>query len=92
MPQVKIGNKKLDSISVLKVNIGDKTYSVPTAKHLPYKQLRTLKDGADMDGIFTLFSKYIPEEVLEEFTVDDFKTLMEAWAEASKADGVELGK
>lgn len=92
MPQVNIGGKKLDSISVLKVNIGGKTYSVPTAKHLPYKSLRLLKDGADMDGVVELFSKYIPSEVLDECTVDDFKTLMEAWAEASKADGIELGK
>ena len=93
MPQVNLKNgKKLDSIDVLKVQISGKEYSVPLAKHLPYKYLRLLKDGTDMDGIFKLFSNYIPEEVLDEFTIDDFKVLMEAWATASKEDGVELGK
>lgn len=92
MPQVNLNNKKYDTKAVLKVKIGEKEYSLPLARYLPYKSLRKIKDGTDIDGVLELFSSYIPTEVLDELTVEDIKVIMEAWANASKEDGAELGK
>ena len=92
MPQVNINKKHYDQTAVLKARIGEKEYSIPLAKHLPYKYLRTIKDGADIDAVLDLFANYIPREVLDDLTLDSIKQLMEAWANASKDDGTELGK
>ena len=41
----KVNDKTFDKeIEVIEVAIGKKTYEVPLAKYLPYKQLKKLKD------------------------------------------------
>lgn len=72
---------KSDEMKVLKVNIGKKTYSVPLSGSLSIKEMRAMSKG-DEDG-FDFFSKYIPTEVLESLTMDEFKALTDAWREAS---------
>lgn len=72
---------KSDSINVLKVNIGKKSYSVPLASSLSIREMRSMRDGSE-DG-FDFFGKYIPDEVLETLTMDDFNALNEAWKNAS---------
>lgn len=82
---------KSDEVKVLKVNIGKKTYSVPLSGSLSIKEMRSLAKG-EIDG-FEFFAKYIPAEVLEELTSDDFAALTEEWKKASagKTDS-ELGE
>ena len=57
---------KSDTTKVLKVNIGEKTYSVPLSGSLSIKEMRAMSKG-DEDG-FDFFSKYIPAKVLESLT------------------------
>lgn len=75
---------KSDEMKVLKVNIGKKTYSVPLSGSLSIKEMRAMSKG-DEDG-FDFFSKYIPMEVLESLTMDEFKALTDAWRSASAGD------
>ena len=73
-------------INVLKVNIGKETYSVPLSGSLSIREMKAMRDGVE-DG-FDFFGRYIPQDVLETLTMDQFKELNKAWKEASgeKAD------
>lgn len=73
--------KENAEVKVLKVNIGKKSYNVPLMGALSIREMKELKDGAD-DG-FDFFGRYIPMDVLESLTMDEFKTLNEAWKNAS---------
>ena len=75
---------------VLKVNIGQETYTVPLAGSLTIAEMRKFKE--DEDG-FTFFRKYIPEEVIDNLTMDDFKALSDAWKNASaETAGASVGE
>ena len=73
--------KNAGEIKVLKVNIGDETYSVPLSGSLSIREMRAMRDGSK-DG-FDFFGEYIPMEVLESLTMDEFAALNNAWKEAS---------
>lgn len=89
MAEITLGGKK--EIKTLKVNIGKKSYSVPLAGSLTIAEMKQIKDGTE-DG-FDIFGKYIPKEVTDMLTVDDFKVLSDAWKKASSEEsGVELGE
>ena len=75
--------KKRDQIDVLKINIGDKSYSLPLGGSVPYKTLKKLKTE---DGIFEFLAEHIPEKVLDELTSNDITTIFTAWSEATKAE------
>lgn len=68
-------------INVLKVNIGKETYSVPLSGSLSIREMKAMRDGTE-DG-FDFFGRYIPQDVLETLTMDQFNALNEAWKEAS---------
>ena len=70
-----------ERINVLKVNIGKKTYSVPLSGSLSIREMIAMRDGTE-DG-FDFFGRYIPQDVLETLTMDQFNALKEAWKEAS---------
>ena len=70
-----------ERINVLKVNIGKKTYSVPLSGSLSIREMKAMRDGTE-DG-FDFFGRYIPQDVLETLTMDQFNALNEAWKEAS---------
>ena len=53
---------------VLKINIGDKSYSLPLGGSIPYKQLKKLKTE---DGIFEFLSAHLPEEVMDILSTED---------------------
>ncbi len=72
---------KSETIKVLKVNIGKKTYSVPLSGSLSIREMKAMRDGTE-DG-FDFFERYIPKDVLETLTMDDFKALNDAWKAAS---------
>lgn len=88
MREITLGGKK--ESKALKVNIGKETYSIPLAGSLTIAEMKKFKD--DEDG-FTFFGKYIPAEVLESLTMDEFKALSDAWKNASSEDSnVPLGE
>lgn len=89
MASIALGKKK--SVNTLKVEIGDKSYNVPLAGSLSVAEIKALRNGDD-DG-FSFFEKYIPQEVISELTLDDFKALNNAWKkESEKVSGVDLGE
>lgn len=82
--------KKKEQIEVLKATIGDKTYSIPLASSVPYKQLKNLKTT---DQVIQLFEKYIPEEVMDELLTDEITQLVKAWRDATvETQGVSVGE
>lgn len=89
MAEIKLGSKR--ALETLKVKIGDKEYNVPLAGSLTMAELRALRNE-DSDG-FPFFEKYIPPEVLDTLTLDEFKQLNNAWKKTSeKVSGVDLGE
>ena len=80
MREITLTNEN-EQINVLKVNIGKKTYSVPLSGSLTIREAKALRDGTE-DG-FDFFGRYIPQDVLETLTMDQFNALNEAWKEAS---------
>ncbi len=87
MAEITLGNAK--EKKTLTVNIGKRSYSVPLAGSLTFAETKKLRDNED--GL-SFFENYIPREILENLTVDDFRALTEAWKEASKGDIPEVGE
>ena len=84
---VKIGGQVVDTLSV---EIGNETYSVPLAGSMKRKELLSLKDD---ESVYNMFAKYIPEEVLDEMTVDEYNQLANAWSDANiNKDDASLGE
>lgn len=78
------------TINTLSVEIGSKVYSVPLAKSIKLKELRSMKDE---ESIYEFFSKYIDSEVLEDLTANEYSQIVDAWVEANKeAEGISLGE
>jgi hypothetical protein len=91
----KVNNKVFDKeVEVIEVAINKKTYTVPLAKYLPYKAIKKLRNKNDLDSIIDVLAQYIPMEVLEELTVQQLTTIIEAWGNASKGEDTndDLGK
>lgn len=80
MREITLTNEN-EQINVLKVNIGKKTYSVPLSGSLSIREMKAMRDGTE-DG-FDFFGRYIPQDVLETLTMDQFNALNEAWKKAS---------
>jgi len=91
---LKINDKLYETKEVLKIEIGDKAYSLPLAKYLPYKTVKKLSllksSNNDMDTIFEVLSTYIPKEELEELSIAEITTIVGAWSEANNEDGTDL--
>lgn len=91
----KVNDKVFDKeVEVIEVAIGKKTYTVPLAKYLPYKAIKKLRNKNDLDSIVDVLAQYIPMEVLEELTMQQLTTIIEAWGNASKGEDTndDLGK
>jgi len=81
-------------VEVLKVTIGEQTYTLPLANALPYtkvkKLLKALK-GDDteeqIDNFIAFFKEYIPEEVIESLPMASLTALAEAWGDTSEENG-----
>lgn len=80
MREITLTNEN-EQINVLKVNIGNEAYSVPLSGSLSIREMKAMRDGTE-DG-FDFFGRYIPQDVLETLTMDQFNALNEAWKEAS---------
>ena len=76
--------------NVLAGEIGKKTYSVPLAGSMKRKDVLALKDE---ESVYAMFARYIPSEVLDDMTVDEYNQLAQAWADANEEEsGASLGE
>lgn len=76
--------------NVLAVEIGKKTYSVPLAGSMKRKDILALKDE---ESVYAMFARYIPSEVLDDMTVDEYNQLAQAWVDANEEEsGASLGE
>lgn len=87
-------NNKLE---VLKVTIEDKTYSIPLATSLPYKQVKKLiklakneNEEEQLDSFIEFFKQYIDEEVIDNLPMTALTALAKAWTGASGEE--EMGE
>lgn len=97
MPTFNLNSKKAKE--VLKVEIGDKTYSVPLASSLKFKEVKKLLSLKKLDGeeaITTFgefFAAYLGADVVDNLTMDDITALANAWSNAtSEASGITSGE
>ena len=87
MKKVTIGGQ---NANVLAVEIGKETYSVPLAGSMKRKDVLALKDE---ESVYAMFARYIPSEVLDDMTVDEYNQLAQAWADANAEEsGASLGE
>lgn len=72
--------------STIRINIGEDSYQVPLAMSLTLKEA---EEASSFDGSVAFFKKYIPEEVADALTVQNWYDIMMAWKDASMsmADG-----
>ena len=87
MPELTINRKELE---VLKVNIEDKSYSIPLGTSLKRSELAKLKTE---DEVMKFFEKYLGKELMDDLSIGEIKQIIDAWSEATKkAGGVTLGE
>lgn len=81
---------------VLKINMGDGSFSIPLAGSIPFSEFVKFREEVKNDkltAMINLLKTYIPEEVFNTLTADHLKAIMEAWTEASQIDtGVTPGE
>ena len=74
---------------VLKVNIGDETFSIPLGGSL------TPEEAAPLDtreGTIEFIQRYLSDEVKAVLVIDDYNEITKAWIKASKEAGQDLGE
>lgn len=92
----KVLNRK--PTEVLKVQIDDKSYSVPLASSLSFADAKAFGEiegkpvMEQLDFAMGFFARYIPHEVLDMLSCGELKELFEAWTEASGEEGELLGE
>lgn len=87
MPELTLNRKELE---VLKVNIEDKSYSIPLGTSLKRSELAKLKTE---DEVMKFFEKYLGKELMDDLSIGEIKQIIDAWSEATKkAGGVTLGE
>lgn len=87
MPELNLNRKEVE---VLKVNIEDKSYSIPLGTSLKRKDIAKLKSE---DEVMKFFEKYLGKELMEDLTIGEIKAIITAWSEATEqASGVKLGE
>lgn len=74
----------------LKLNIGDESYHIPLAGSLTPSEAAGLDTG---EGTIAFLNKYLPKEITDALTVNEYNEITHAWAEASKkASGKTVGE
>ena len=87
MREITLGNRK--EIEVLKVNIGEESYTVPLAGSLSVKEANAINSE---EKAVAFLQKHIPKKVLENLTVDDLNALVNAWYGESTKNGAKVGE
>lgn len=87
MPELTLNRKEVE---VLKVNIEDKSFSIPLGTSLKRSELAKLKTE---DEVMKFFEKYLGKDLMDDLSVGEIKQIIDAWSEATKkSGGVTLGE
>ena len=87
MREVTVGNR--NEREVLKVNIGEESYSLPLLGSLTMKEATRIET---QEGTLAFITDYIPQDVINGLTVKDFNAIIDAWKSASDIEGASLGE
>lgn len=87
MREITVGNR--EERKVLKVNVGEASYSLPLLGSLTMKEATRLET---QEGTLAFITDYIPKDVINELTVEDFNSIIDAWKSASDIEGASLGE
>jgi len=87
MREITVGNRS--ERKVLKVNVGEASYSLPLLGSLTMKEATRLET---QEGTLAFITDYIPKDVINELTVEDFNSIIDAWKSASDIEGASLGE
>ena len=74
---------------VLKVKIGDETFSIPLAGSITPQEAAPLDTQA---GTIAFLQKYLSDEVKEILVIDDYNEITKAWVKASREAGGSPGE
>lgn len=75
---------------VLVVNIEDKKFSIPLGTSLKRKEVAKLNKDEE---VMKFFEKYLGAEVMDDLTVGEIKSIIDAWTKATQeSSGVSLGE
>lgn len=75
---------------VLVVNIEDKKFSIPLGTSLKRKELAKLNKDEE---VMKFFEKHLGTEVMDDLTVGEIKSIIDAWTKATQeSSGVSLGE
>lgn len=92
MREITLGAPK----EVLKVNIGDASFSIPLGSSLPFEKMVNLTKAERSDRIqlmFDLLAEHIPENIMSTLTMGDVSQILKAWTEETKkASGASPGE
>ncbi len=81
---------KRHEAKTLKINIDDKSYFIPLSGSMKPKEVAKLDT---VEATLAFMQKFIPAEVLDELTQDEYNDIVKAWGEASKeASGLKPGE
>ena len=87
MPELTLNRKEVE---VLKVNIENKSFSIPLGTSLKRSELAKLKTE---DEVMKFFEKYLGKDLMDDLSVGEIKQIIDAWSEATKkSGGVTLGE
>ena len=81
---------KRHKAKTLKINIGDNSYYLPLSGSMKPKEVAGLDT---VEATLAFMKKFIPEEVIDDLTQDEYNELVKAWGEASQeASGLKPGE
>lgn len=80
----------LNEVEVLKINIGDKSYSIPLGTSLKRKEIAKLKDEEE---VMKFFESHLGKDIMDNLTIGQIKAIITAWSKATEeSSGVSLGE
>ena len=81
---------------VLKVNLEDKSFTIPLGSALPVDEvikLSSLKGEKRTEFMYNFLKKHIPEDIYKTLTVGSLMQIFTAWTEATnEATGITPGE
>lgn len=81
---------------VLKVNIGDKSFSIPLGSSLPFEKVVKLTKSKGDDRLqlmFDFLAEHIPSDIMSLLTMGEVSQIFNAWTEETKrASGATPGE
>ena len=89
MPELNLKRRKVE---VLKVNIEDKSYSIPLGTSLKRKELAQLKTE---EAVNEFFAEHIGADLWDDLTIGEQKEIITAWSKATtdaSGDETPLGE